>query len=96
MAKFVIKKDGSKEPFDKEKLKRSIIVNAQDAGLSEKRIKEVAGKVLNAATRYVKESKQELATAEIKKKILGEFDVIEPSVSVAWRKFDESRGVTII
>jgi len=96
MTKFVVKKDGSKEPFDIEKLRRSIIVNAQDAALPEKRVQEVTMKVLSAVARFVKESEKELATAEIKKKILSEFDAVEPSVSEAWRKFDESRGVTIM
>lgn len=95
MAKYVVKRDGSKEAFDKEKVKRSIIVNAQDAGLPEKRIKKVAKKVLNAVIRFAEE-KKEIATAEIKKKILIEFDTIEPSVSKVWREFDEKRGVTII
>lgn len=96
MTKFVIKKDGSKEPFDIEKLRRSIIVNIQDAALPEKRVQGVTKRVLSAVTNFVKESEKELATAEIKKKILSEFDVIEPSVSKAWRDFDEKRGVTII
>lgn len=96
MTKFVIKKDGSKEPFDIEKLRRSIIVNVQDAALPEKRVQGVIKRVLSAVTNFVKESEKELATAEIKKKILSEFDVIEPSVSKAWRDFDEKRGITII
>lgn len=96
MTKFVIKKDGSKEPFDIEKLRRSIIVNIQDAALPEERVQGVTKRVLSAVTNFVKESEKELATAEIKKKILSEFDIIEPSVSKAWRDFDEKRGVTII
>lgn len=95
MAKYVVKRDGSKEAFDKEKIERSIIVNAQDAGLSEGRIKNVAKKVLNAVIQFA-EGKEEVATAEIKKKILIEFDTVEPSVSKVWREFDEKRGVTII
>lgn len=90
MAKFVIKRDGIKEPFDAEKIKRSIVANAQDANLSEKRINELAKQVSEAVIQLTKE-KEEITTTEIKEKILIELDTAEPSVSEAWRKFEEER-----
>jgi transcriptional regulator NrdR family protein len=90
MAKFVIKRDGIKEPFDAEKIKRSIIANAQDVNLSEKRINELAKQVSEAVIQLTKE-KEEITTTEIKEKILIELDTAESSVSEVWRKFEEER-----
>ena len=38
--------------------------------------------------------REEIATSEIKEKILSELDRIEPSVSAAWRKYDEEKKGT--
>jgi len=88
MAKEVIKKDGAKEPFDAEKIKNSILGAAQRTELSEERknevVEEVAAKVIQMA-----EEKDEIATSEIKEKILSELDVVEPAVSEAWRKYEQ-------
>lgn len=91
MAKFVIKKDGKKEPFDAEKIKASITAAASRADLSEKQIKKVVKKVSKAAIKLAKK-KEEVATSEIKEKILSELDVLEPSVSEAWRKYEQERA----
>ena len=91
MAKFVIKKDGKKEPFDAEKIKKSIIASAQTANLSEKQMKKVVKKVSKAAIKLAKK-KEEIATSEIKAKILSELDVLEPSVSEVWRKHEQEKG----
>lgn len=91
MAKFVIKKDGTKEPFDAEKIKKAIAAAASAANLSEKQIKKVVKKVSKAAIKLAKK-KDEIATAEIKEKILSELDALEPSVSEAWRKHDQEKG----
>ena len=91
MAKFVIKKDGEKEPFDAEKIKKAITAAASRADLSEKRIKKVAKKVSKAAIKLAKK-KEEIATTEIREKILSELDALEPSVSESWRKYDEEKA----
>lgn len=93
MAKFVIKKDGTKESFDAEKIRKSITAAAQGANLSEERLNEVVEQVSSAAIELA-EGKEEIATAEIKEKILSELDTIESSVSGAWRKHDEEKGKT--
>jgi len=90
MAKFVIKKDGEKEPFDAEKIKKSITVAASGANLSEKQIKKVVKKVSKAAIKLAKK-KEEITTTEIKEKILSELDALEPSVSEAWRKYAQEK-----
>lgn len=91
MANFIIKKDGSKEPFDAEKLKKSIESAAKQAGLSEDRVNELVEQVLKAALQ-VAEGKEEIATVELREKILSELDNLEPSVSEGWRKYDQEKG----
>ena len=91
MAEFVIKKDGSKEPFDAEKIRKSITAAASTTGLSEEQINKVVEHVLGVATELTDE-KEEIATAEIKEKILSELDALEPSVSEVWRKHAQEKG----
>ena len=88
MANFVIKKDGTKKPFDSEKIKSSIRASAQVAGLSEDRRKEVVDQVSSVVLQMAGE-REEIEASEIKNKILQELDSIEPSVSMAWREYDE-------
>ncbi len=88
MAKEVIKKDGAKEPFDAEKIKNSILAAAQRTDLSEERKNEVVEEVA-ATVIQMAEEKDEIATSEIKEKILSELDIVEPAVSEAWRKHEQ-------
>ena len=88
MAKEVIKKDGAKEPFDAEKIKNSILGAAQRTELSEERKNEVVEEVA-AAVIQMAEEKDEIATSEIKEKILSELDIVEPVISEAWRKYEQ-------
>ena len=90
MALNVIKKDGTKEPFNPEKIKNSIAAAAQRTDLPEERKNEVIEQVANAAIQMAGE-KEEIATSEIKEKILSDLDQIEPKVSEAWRKYDQEQ-----
>jgi len=91
MANFVIKRDGTKEPFNAEKIRRAITGAAQRTNLSEERKNEVVEQVLSAALQLARE-KEEIKTSEIKEKILSELEVIEPSVSEVWRKYAQEKG----
>ena len=88
MAKEFIKKDGAKEPFDAEKIKNSILGAAQRTDLSEERKNEVVEQVA-ATVIQMAEEKDEIATSEIKEKILSELDIVEPVISEAWRKYEQ-------
>ena len=88
MANFIIKKDGTKKPFDPEKIKNAIMAAAQEAGLSEDRKKEVVDQVSSVVLQMAGE-REEIEASEIKNKILQELDSVEPSVSMAWRNYDE-------
>ena len=88
MAKEVIKKDGTKEPFDAGKIKNSILGAAQRTDLSEERKNEVVEEVA-ATVIQMAEEKDEIATSEIKEKILSELDKVEPAISEAWKKYEQ-------
>jgi len=91
MANQVIKKDGSKEPFDVEKIKRVIRLSGQEAGLDEVKQNEVAEKIVAKIVEVFKD-KEEIAATEIRDKILGELDVYAPSVSAAWRNYELNKN----
>jgi len=91
MANQVIKKDGSKEPFDAEKIKKGIRLAGQQAGLDEAKQNEVAEKIAAKIVEILK-NKEEVAAIEIRDKILGELDIYAPSVSAAWRDYESHKN----
>lgn len=90
MAKEVVKKDGSREPFDAQKIKDAIAIASQEAGLTEEKIEELVASV-SAAVFLVTDAKETIATSEIKEKILSELDAVAPSVSAVWREYDQKK-----
>jgi transcriptional regulator NrdR family protein len=88
MATEVIKKDGSREPFDSERIKKSIVSAAREVDLPEERKNEIIEGVA-ATVIQMADAKEEIATSEIKEKILSELDRVEPAVSASWRKYDQ-------
>jgi len=91
MANFVIKKDGRKEPFDAEKVRRSIVAAAQRTELSDERRNEVVQQVSSVVLQLAA-GKEEIPTAEIREKILSELSTVEPSVAEAWRKYEQEKS----
>jgi transcriptional regulator NrdR family protein len=91
MANQVVKADGAREPFNEGKIKNSIELACGDAGIGGDKMAEIVNGVLPAVLE-VAAAKDEIATAEIKAAILKELDGLEPSVSAAWRKYDEGKG----
>lgn len=84
----VIKRDGSKEPFDPDKVRRAVEKAAVDAGLALQRRKEVIEKVTEKTIRAVRK-KGEIATSALREQILEHLDAVERRVSDAWRRFDQ-------
>ena len=91
MATQVIKRDGSKQPFDAEKIKRAIEGAAKEAGLPDDKASQVAAEVLSVVAAQAN-AQEEIATSEIKSMILNELDRVEPSVSAAWKAYESSKG----
>lgn len=92
MATQVIKRDGSKQPFDEAKLRRSIELACQDAGLAEEKTAEVVNQVLPSVLETAN-SKEEIATSEIADAVLAGLDSAESTAAEAWRKHVASKGV---
>jgi len=90
MANFVTKKDGTKVPFDKEKIKSAVAASSLEAGLSQEEATELAGKVLDAVVTAF-EGQEEVASSEIRERVLSELDVMSPAVSESWKKYEESK-----
>lgn len=92
MATNVVKKDGSKQPFDEGKIRRSIEATCQDAGLATEKTQEVVGQVLPVALNAAV-AKEEIATSELGDVVLAELEKAEPAAAEAWRKYVQSKGV---
>lgn len=90
MANFVIKKDGAKEPFDAGKIRRAIAGAAQRTELSEERTNEVVEQV-SSAVMAMASGKEEIATSEIRAKIISELSAVEPSVAEEWKRYEQEK-----
>jgi len=91
MSKTVVKKDGTREDFNPDKIKNSVEKAAADAGLTEGRRQELGAEVLERLEK-AEQARQEVATSELREKILKILDELAPSVSEAWRKYDRERN----
>lgn len=90
MANQVIKKDGSKEPFDVEKIKKAIRLSSQQAGLDEAKQNEITEKVTAKVVETLQDQ-EEVRAIEIRDRIISELDLFAPSVSAAWRNYEMSK-----
>jgi len=86
----VIKKDGIKEPFDPEKIRKSITGAAQPTDIPEERKNEVVEQV-TATVVSALEGREEIKASEIKEAILSELDKVEPGVANAWREYEQGK-----
>jgi transcriptional regulator NrdR family protein len=90
MAKFVIKRDGSKEEFDYRKIKESLKRAVEDAQVPQKRKQELVDQILSIIVQKAGEKKV-IKTQEIRDKILQELDLIQPAAAKAWKKFEQKK-----
>ncbi|MFH0806381.1 MAG: ATP cone domain-containing protein [Candidatus Brennerbacteria bacterium] len=94
MANMVIKRDGSKQLFDAEKVKNAIANAAREAGHDDAKVVEIVAQVSEGVLALAG-GVEEITTAELKMKTLADLDTIAPEVSAAWRKHDlEKKGVS--
>jgi transcriptional regulator NrdR family protein len=88
----VIKRDGTRQPFSKQKLRGSIENAAKEAEIPAGRIKQVVSDAARGPLELAKGTKP-VETKTIREKVLTRLDTIEPSVSEAWRGFDQTKKV---
>jgi len=79
MPKVVIKKDGKKETFVKEK----IVVSALKTGAPVDLAREIAEKI-------EKQAKKEIKTSEIRKNVLDKLKVYNPELPKRWFSYDKN------
>ncbi len=90
MAKQVIKRDGTKETFDGEKMKKSIEVAAISAGIPIERTNEIVDQVLGAVFK-IANSKEEITTSELSESVLGQLNTMEPKMAELWKQYEEEK-----
>lgn len=91
MAETVIKKDGSEEPFDPDKIRSSVRKASEQAGLSDEKTEELTEQASKAALEAASE-RSKISTTEIRGKLLTKLERVQPSVAEAWREYDQQRG----
>lgn len=82
----VIKRDGSREPFDADKLKSSIQRASESVGMDQERIDDLYDRSLKDLNFHFKDV-SEISSLEIEERVLEFLDMEEPSVSDVWRNF---------
>ena len=87
----VIKRDGSRQAFSEEKLRKSIEAAAREAGIPDQRRKQVVDAAVREGLGLSREP-HAVATKAIREKVLERLDATEPAVSAAWRAFDTKKG----
>lgn len=90
MVSFVIKRDGSEEPFDSEKMKRAIEAASRGANLSSDRVNEVVNQVSSKVMAELA-TREKVQSSEIRKMVVSELDRVEPSASAAWKRYAQEK-----
>jgi transcriptional regulator NrdR family protein len=91
MAETVIKKDGTEQPFAEQKIRDSISAALRESGVPEEEGDEIVEKITKAVLEYGKDQ-DELATSEIRDKILAELEEEEPEAAKAWRNYEMNKS----
>ncbi len=87
----VIKKNGTQEPFNIDKVKNVIKIASKDAGLDEAKQNELAESISSKIEAMV-QNQATISVSDIRTKVLEELDASAPSVAAAWRKFEETKS----
>jgi len=85
MATQVMKKDGSIQPFDAEKIKGAIRGAATEAGLDATAIEELVAKAAEPVLAALA-VKDQVPSSEIKDLIFAQLQTLNPSVIDAWNR----------
>lgn len=83
----IIKRNGKKEPFDVDKIRKSIKKAFVDAGLSVAENKEQIEAITKGMVKIVREN-TEITTRTIRKKILENLEQTKKRAFEAWKNFD--------
>ena len=84
----VIKRKGSIEPFNPDKIKGSLQKAAIDAGYSVEEKEDIINEVFNNIHNAIGKEK-DIETKTIRACLLTELDKCEPYMAKSWRRFDK-------
>ena len=87
----VIKKNGTQEPFNIEKIKNAVKAAGKDASLDEAKQNELAESISSKVEATI-QNQAAVSVSDIRSKVLEELDASAPSVAIAWRKFEETKS----
>lgn len=86
MVNFIIKRDGKKEPFYIETIKKGIVEAALRTDMQEKEARALAGKISLSILESIKNANEVLA-AELKARVFSALNAMAPDVAKAWKKY---------
>ena len=87
----VIKRDGSEESFNEEKIRNSIMAAFEEADISQAKKKTLAKEISDKVVDFFADQ-DEITTDEIREKILDKMDAKEPKAAEAWRDYEKEKG----
>jgi len=91
MIQTVIKRSGSKEPYDVSKLEKSVTEAARDADVADHEAESATRAVVEAVTAGAGDQ-AEVAATEIRGWALEALDQASSTIADAWRAHDEKKG----
>jgi transcriptional regulator NrdR family protein len=92
MVSFVVKKDGSRVAFNKEKMELALASACNDAQLPEENKNAVVKEISNLVLMDL-DSREDITSGELRKMILSKLEGAYPEVAEAWQEFEETKNV---
>jgi|YelNatPaOPRAMG01_1025707.scaffolds.fasta_scaffold180916_2 transcriptional repressor NrdR len=83
---IVIKRDGSREKFDRKKIARGIEKASMRTDVDKKRVKEIAERIAKRVEEYFK-TRNEVRSEEIRNRVLSELDREERKIADEFRAY---------
>jgi len=87
----VIKKNGIRQAFSEQKVLNAIEASAREAGITEQRTRKIV-EFLSRELSGFSTRRNEMESAAIRDFVLTSLDLIEPSVSEAWRSHEMKKS----
>ncbi|WP_414469749.1 ATP cone domain-containing protein [Methanobacterium sp. ACI-7] len=88
----VIKRNGKKEPFQPQKLRKSIENAVTDAGFTvTKQMKAVEHATQDAEN--IARERNEISVEELRNEIVNDLESDAPEVAQAWRNYEKQHGI---
>lgn len=87
MIKYVIKRNGDKQVFSEDKIKKAIEAAAKEALIPEEKARVLAAGISDKILKEL-ENKEEVSSQVIRGKVLEELERTERKVADSWRRYE--------